>query len=100
MMIAAGKIVGGSLTMKVACPPLRNKTRQDYILAAIEEGRYIYERGWSRSNCRNQDEEAGWDEAQAAAALPPLQAVIDHAAELQELQDDMEDRLWHSRGEW
>jgi len=90
--------------MRVACPPLREATRQEIILTDIGWGRALYERGISRSACRNQDEEAGWDEAAIAGmVLPPLQDVIDYAAELQELLDareDMEDNIWHSRGGW
>lgn len=98
---ASGKIVGGSLTMKVACPPLREATRQEIILTDIGWGRALYERGVSRSACRNQDEMAGWDEAAIAAMqLPPLQDMIDYGAELQDLEDARLDvEFWRS-GQW
>lgn len=86
--------------MNVALPPVQSIDRNAILLAALEQGRAYYERGWSRSACRNQDEEAGYD---AAAGLPLegfLQTTIDYAAELEELQDGIEDNIWHSRGGW
>jgi hypothetical protein len=82
--------------MRIACPPI-----EAIILNDIDWGKRLYERGVSRSACRNQDEMAGWDEAAIEVmTLPPLQLLIDYGAELQELQDDMEDRLFWAQGGW
>lgn len=112
-IMASGKITGGSLTMRIALPPIQTPSRTDLLLAAIAAGRRLYETGASRSQCRNQDEEAGWDAAAVADAASSdavgsgsmpvdgfLQATIDYAAELEMLQDGMEDNIWHSRGGW
>jgi hypothetical protein len=80
--------------MRVACPPI-----EAIILTDIGWGRALFEKGVSRSACRNQDEEAGWDEAAIVVmTLPPLQLLIDYAAELQELQDAMDDEEFIRRG--
>ena len=58
-------------------------TTDSLILASIAYGRRLYEGGQARSLCINQDEEAGWDEgeADAIAALAPLQDLIDRNQE-------------------
>ena len=90
--------------MRIALPPVQQPSRQEMVLAAIEEGRRLFALGSPRAACRNQDEEAGWDEAKAEAAavatLAPLQQMIDHAAELQELIDARLDDEWHRSGAW
>ena len=87
--------------MRIALPPIQAESRHDMVLAAMSYGHHLYELGASRSACRNQDEEAGWDEAASAAMQrPPLQEMIDFAAELQELQDDMDDRAFWGSGQW
>jgi len=41
-----------------------------------------------------------WVDPHESIELPPLQDAIDYAAELQELQDDMEDRAFWRSGSW
>ena len=87
--------------MRIALPPIQAESRHDMVLAAMSYGHHLYELGASRSACRNQDEEAGWDEAASAAMQrPPLQEMIDFAAELEEYRDWIEDEEWHRRGMW
>jgi len=87
--------------MRVACPPFREMTRQEFILASLEEGRRNYERGLSRSACRNQDELFGYDsaEAEVIASLSPLQDAIDFGEHTAELEDWLIDVEW-LRGGW
>ena len=97
-IIASGKIAAGIMTMNIALPPVH---RNDQLLIDLEHGAMLYEQGYSRSYCANQDEQAGYD---AAAGLPVadgwLQHEIDYAAELEDLNEGMEDNIWHARGGW
>jgi hypothetical protein len=114
-ILAVGTISQGSVLMRVA--PYADGDR---VLAAISFGRRLYEAGASRSACINQDEVAGWDEADAeafdamlrqeslyamsivqdGALQAPRGFPIDYAAELQELEDDMMDREYWRYGQW
>ena len=81
-MLAVGKISAGHLDIQVA--PLSGT---DIGLAAMSFGRQLYGLGASRSACLNQHEEAGYTEAEYEAL-----AV--------ELEDDIADREFWSRGQW
>lgn len=111
-ILAVGKIINGDTHVRVAVIET-----DSLALAAIGFGRRLYESGASRSACVNQHEEAGWQEAEyedTAAAwdddlrmelslqppLPPLQQIIDFAAEADEYEAWIEDNIWHSRGGW
>jgi hypothetical protein len=81
-MLAVGKISAGHLDIQVAPP---NGT--DIALAAMSFGRQLHGLGALRTACLNQHEEAGYTEAEyEALAL--------------ELEDDIADREFWSRGQW
>lgn len=86
--------------MNVALPPLREMNRNEQLLVRLEQGRYLYEAGFTRSACRNQDEEAGYDAAAGAPVDGWLQQEIDYAGELEDYEEWVEDNIWHSRGGW
>ena len=80
--LAVGKISAGHLDIQVA-----PTSGSDIALAAMWFGRQLYDLGAPRSECCNQHEEAGYTEAEyEALAL--------------ELEDDMADREFWSRGQW
>lgn len=76
-ILATGKIVGGAIEMDVAVPPfmLTKHVYVDYLASSTNDVEFV-----------------GIDGA--------LQAAIDYGAELQELQDDMEDRAFWASGAW
>jgi len=78
-ILATGKIVGGAIEMDVAVPPFM-LTKHAYI-------EYL---------CGVADDEP----VAHTPADGTLQAAIDYGAELQELQDDMEDRAFWASGAW
>src|SRR5262245_28624177 len=63
-ILAVGKMNGGSVDLRVALLP---KT-DDTVLAAMAFGARLYEAGAARSACINQDELAGYDEADTFAS--------------------------------
>lgn len=67
-LLAVGKIANGTREIRVAPRP----ANPDIVLAAMSWGRQLFHDGASRIACRNQHEEAGFDEAAAE-----LEAVID-----------------------
>lgn len=81
-ILAVGKITAGHLDIRVA-----STSGSDMALAAMSFGRQLYGLGAPRSECLNQHEEAGYTEAEyEALAL--------------ELEDDIADREFWSRGQW
>jgi hypothetical protein len=106
-ILAVGKIINGNTEFRVAAVI----ETDSLVYAAINFGRSLYAAGASRSACVNENEEIGYDEAewehyqeqmmaQDAAALPALQEFIDFVAEAEELEDAIDDNIWHSRGGW
>jgi hypothetical protein len=74
---------------------------------AISVGRRLFELGAPKSACLDEDEIAGWQQAEEdvyaagmAAADGTLQQMIDAAAELEDQIEGRLDDEWHSRGQW
>jgi len=106
-ILAVGKIVNGNTEFRVAAI----LETDNLVYAGINFGRSLYLTGASRSACVNENEQIGYDEAEweayqaqmmalEAAQLPPIQDFIDFVAEAEELEDAIEDNIWHSRGGW